>query len=206
MHDGLLDRARSLARRNLDAFARDASRREVDAIVTTAAGCGSGIAEYPDLFAATEEAAVAREHAERAVDVHVFLDRLGLVAPPPLEREVAVAYQDACHLRQARGIVAEPRRVLGAIGGLRLLELADAGTCCGSAGTYNLEQPETAAALGERKARAVIVSGAEAVATGNIGCAVQLQRHLRLLGSATPVLHTVEILDRAYRGVGWSRS
>jgi glycolate oxidase iron-sulfur subunit len=78
--------------------------------------------------------------------------------------------------------------------------------CCGSAGTYNLEQPEIAARLGERKARAVIASGAAAVATGNIGCAVQLRRHLRLLGSTVPVLHTVEILDRAYRGEATSPS
>jgi glycolate oxidase iron-sulfur subunit len=197
MHDGLLEAARGLARRNLAAFPRD-----LDAIVTTAAGCGSGIAEYPDLFAGTAEAGAAAEHAARTIDVHVFLDRLGMVAPPPLERELVVAYQDACHLRQARGIVAEPRRVLGAIAGLRLVELHDPGVCCGSAGTYNLEQPEIAARLGERKARAVFDSGAEVVATGNIGCAVQLRRHLRLLGSRVPVLHTVEILDRAYRGEG----
>jgi glycolate oxidase iron-sulfur subunit len=201
MHDGLLDQARALARRNLAAFPRD-----VDAIVTTAAGCGSGIAEYPDLFASTREAESAAEHAAKTVDVHVFLDRLGLVAPPPLERELVVAYQDACHLRQARGIVAEPRSVLRAVPGLRLVELVDPGVCCGSAGTYNLEQPEIAARLGERKAHAVVASGAAAVATGNIGCAVQLRRHLRLLGSTVPVLHTVEILDRAYRGEATSRS
>jgi glycolate oxidase iron-sulfur subunit len=198
MHDGLLAPARSLARRNLEAFPRD-----VDAIVTTAAGCGSGIAEYPDLFAAQPEAAAATEHAQRTVDVHVFLDRLGLRQAPSLDREVAVAYQDACHLRQARGITVEPRRLLVAIGGLELIELPDGATCCGSAGTYNLEQPEIAAGLGERKARAVIASKAAAVATGNIGCAVQMKRHLRLLGSVVPVLHTVEILDRAYRGGAW---
>ena len=198
MHDGLLDQARGLALRNLAAFPDD-----VDAIVTTAAGCGSGVAEYPDLFAGAGpgEAARAARHAGLAVDVHVFLDRLGLRPPPPLAADVVVAYQDACHLRQARGIVAEPRQVLRAIAGVRLVEIADPGVCCGSAGTYNLEQPEIAASLGERKARAVVAAGAQAVATGNIGCAVQLRRHLRLLGSAVPVLHTVEILDRAYRGV-----
>jgi glycolate oxidase iron-sulfur subunit len=199
MHDGLLESARSLARRNLEAFPRD-----VDAIVTTAAGCGSGIAEYADLFEAAPEAIAASEYADRAIDVHVLLDRLGLREAPSLDREIAVAYQDACHLRHARGIVAEPRRLLLAIGRLKLVELEDGATCCGSAGTYNLEQPEIAAGLGERKARAVITSKAAAVATGNIGCAVQMQRHLRLLGSAVPVLHTVEILDRAYRGGVWS--
>jgi glycolate oxidase iron-sulfur subunit len=197
MHDGRLELARTLARRNLQAFPRD-----VDAIVTTAAGCGSGVAEYPDLFAGAGDAARATEHAQRTVDLHVFLDRLGLREAPSFERKIAVAYQDACHLRHARGIMAEPRRLLLAIGGVELVELQDGATCCGSAGTYNLEQPEIAADLGERKARAVIASGAAAVATGNIGCAVQVQRHLRLLGSAVPVLHTVEILDRAYRGEG----
>jgi glycolate oxidase iron-sulfur subunit len=198
MHDGLLGTARALARRNLEAFPRD-----VDAVVTTAAGCGSGIAEYPDLFAGAAEAQEAAAHAAKAIDVHVFLDRLGMMAPPPLDRELVVAYQDACHLRQARGIVAEPRSVLRAIPGLRLVELPDPGLCCGSAGTYNLDQPAIAASLGERKARAVMASGAAVVATGNIGCAVQLQRHLRLLGSPVPVLHTVEILERAYRGGAW---
>jgi len=195
LHDGLLERARTLARRNLAAFPRD-----IEAIVTTAAGCGSGIAEYPDLFAGATESSAATEHASRAVDVHVFLDRLGLAPPPPLDRELVVAYQDACHLRQARGIAAEPRRLLGAVGGLRLVELEDPSVCCGSAGTYNLEQPEIAASLGERKARAVLATGAEVVATGNIGCAVQLRRHLRLLGRPMSVLHTVELLDRAYGG------
>jgi glycolate oxidase iron-sulfur subunit len=198
MHDGLLETARELARRNLDAFPRD-----VDAIVTTAAGCGSGIAEYPDLFAdaGAAEAASAAAHASLQVDVHVFLDRLGMTPPPPLARELVVAYQDACHLRQARGIAAEPRRVLESIGGLRLVEIAEPAMCCGSAGTYNLEQPAIAASLGERKAKAVLATGAEVVATGNIGCAVQLRRYLRLAGSALPVLHSVEILDRAYGGV-----
>lgn len=193
LHDGRLGQARALARRTLAVFAGD-----VDAVVTTTAGCGSGIAEYPDLFRGTADARRATDWSSRAQDIHVFLARLGMVEPPPLAEPLTVAYQDACHLRQARGIVAEPRACLEVIPNLRLEEIGDQGLCCGSAGTYNLEHPQVAASLGERKAERILATGADVVASGNIGCMVQLRRHLRLLGSSLPVVHVVEILDRAY--------
>jgi glycolate oxidase iron-sulfur subunit len=196
-HVGEIDDARAHARRLLSAFPRD-----VDAIIVNAAGCGSGIKDYPLMFAGQPEEAAARELAERAVDVSVFLDRLGILPPPPLEEPVRVAYHDACHLCHAQRVRAEPRRLLRAIPGLELVELDDGERCCGSAGTYNIDQPEIAGELGRMKADAVRRTGADLVALGNIGCMVQIRAHLGANGKGRPipVLHTVQILSLAYAG------
>src|SRR5690606_7164314 len=114
--------------------------------------------------------------------------------PAPLR----LAYHDACHLSHAQGVTAAPRRLLGQVPGLTLLEVPEGDLCCGSAGTYNLEQPKLAAALGRRKAENILRTGAEAVAAGNIGCLVQLRTALRAQGQAIPLYHTFEVLDRAY--------
>ncbi len=194
MHTGERERALRFARTNLEAFAG-----EYDAIITNAAGCGSGLKEYPLLFHGEPEQEKAQALAARVKDIAVFLAELGLKAVPPLSRPLKVAYHDACHLAHAQQVRAEPRRLLRSIPGLELLEIPEGELCCGSAGTYNLEQPQIAAALGERKARNIIASGAELVVTGNIGCFTQIQSHLRKLGREIPVLHTLELLDRAYR-------
>ena len=111
-----------------------------------------------------------------------------------------MAYHDACHLAHAQRVRAAPRQILRSIPELELIEPAEWEICCGSAGSYNLEQPETASKLGRRKALNLLDTGAEMIATGNIGCTTQIEAHLRLLGSPVPILHTVEILARAYRG------
>ena len=130
-----------------------------------------------------------------------FLADLGLgTPPPPARRPTTVAYHDACHLAHAQGVRDAPRALLRAIGDVTLVEPAEWELCCGSAGTYNVEKPDTAAELGERKARNLLATGAELVATGNIGCLTQVQTHLRALGREVPVLHTVQLLDRAYAG------
>ncbi len=198
MHTGFAGDARRAARRNLASFPAD-----VDAIVTNAAGCGSGMREYRQLFAGESEAERAAEFARRVFDVASFLDELGLVPPPPpLARPTTVAYHDACHLGHAQRVVAAPRRLLGAIDGLKLRSPRDPEVCCGSAGIYNLEQPEIAAQLGDAKARALAETGAPVVATGNIGCMAQIRIHLeRRRASDVGVLHTMEVLDRAYRRV-----
>lgn len=192
-HTGVLRQAQSLARINLKAFPDD-----VDAVLTNAAGCGSGLHEYPLWLRGTPEEADARAFAARATDVSAFLHELGLLAPGPLPRPLKVAYHDACHLRHAQGVWAEPRALLARVPGLELLELDEGEICCGSAGSYNLEHPEMAARLGARKAGRVAASGAELVVTGNIGCLTQLRAHLGRAG--VPALHTVQLLDRAYRG------
>lgn len=193
LHTGEARLARSLARRNFAAFPTD-----VDAIITNAAGCGSGIHEYGLLFAGTAEEERAKAFAAKARDISVFLDELGLLPPPPLPEPLTVAYHDACHLAHAQGVTQPPRRLLAAIPNLAVTEIYESDLCCGSAGTYNLEQPEIAAQLGQRKASNIIDSGAEMVVMGNIGCMTQIRTHLARLDRPLPVLHTVELLAQAY--------
>ncbi|HVO53307.1 MAG TPA: glycolate oxidase subunit GlcF [Solirubrobacterales bacterium] len=194
MHAGEADGARRLARRNLAAFPAD-----LDAVITTAAGCGSGMREYGHLFLGEPEQEAAERLAGRTRDVAEFLAELGLAEPPPaLATPRRVAYHDACHLAHAQKVTAAPRRLLGAIEGLELLQPAEAELCCGSAGIYNVERPEVASQLGERKARNLLATGAELIASGNIGCLAQLQKQLSGLGQPIPALHTVQVLDRAY--------
>jgi glycolate oxidase iron-sulfur subunit len=196
MHTGAAERAKPQARRNLEAFPAD-----VDAVITNAAGCGSGMREYGLLFRGEPEEAAAQELADRTMDVSAFLDALGLRAlPPALEEPIPVAYHDACHLAHAQGVRSAPRALLQASGAVRLVEPAEWELCCGSAGTYNIEKPDVAQQLGERKARNLIATGARLIATGNIGCLTQVQQHLAALDHEIPVLHTLQVLDRAYAG------
>ena len=195
LHGGRSERAKGHARRNLRAFPSD-----VDAVITNAAGCGSGISEYGLLFKGSEEEDEARALADRTVDVTVFLHDLGLEPPPPLPDPLELAYQDACHLAHAQAVRSAPRELLRAIPNLELLEPDDWQLCCGSAGTYNVEQPDVAHELGRRKAEALLATGAEAVASGNIGCLTQIEQHLRGRGREVAVMHTIQVLDRAYAG------
>ncbi len=172
-HAGKVEAARGFARQIFRTFPDD-----VDAIVVNAAGCGSAMKEYPLAFAGEPDEDVASRLAERVVDVAVFLDRAGITPPPSLAAPVRVAYHDACHLCHAQQIHAEPRRLLASIAGLELVELRDGERCCGSAGTYNIDQPDIAASLGRKKAAAVRNTECDIVATGNIGCMVQIRKHL----------------------------
>ncbi len=177
MHTGEAAQARQLAGHNLGIFPQD-----VDVIVTNAAGCGSGMHEYGLLFAGTPQEAAAHAFAAKVKDVSVFLHELGLLAPHALAEPLTVAYHDACHLAHAQRVTAQPRQLLTAIPNLTLKEIADGEICCGSAGTYNLEQPAIARELGERKARNILATGAQAVVTGNIGCMTQIGNHLGAQG------------------------
>ena len=197
MHIGEDQRALQLARNNLKSFPDD-----VDAIITNAAGCGSGMHEYGLLFAGTEDADKAIGFANKVQDISVFLAELGIREPQGLPQPLTVAYHDACHLLHAQGIKAAPRKLMISIPNVTLVELNDGGMCCGSAGTYNLEQPEIANELGRRKGQVIQATGADVVVTGNIGCMTQIETHLKHLGHALPVIHTVQLLDWAYRGVG----
>lgn len=199
LHIGEANQARELARANLRAFPQE-QVLDVDAIVTNAAGCGSGMKEYPMLFKGLAEEAQARAFSARVLDISAFLQQLGVIQPPALPRPLKVAYHDACHLANAQGVRSEPRQLLSSIPNLTLLEISEGELCCGSAGAYNLEQPEIAGRLGERKARAIVATGAEAVVSGNIGCLTQIALHLQRLGRPLPLLHTVQVLDQAYSG------
>lgn len=191
MHTGAADQARELAKRNFGAF----DLTEVDAVVTNAAGCGSGMHEYPLLFAGEVEERAARDFADKVQDVTVFLDALGIEPPPALPAPMTVAYHDACHLAHAQGVTEAPRRLLEAVPNLTLVPIPEGEICCGSAGSYNIEQPEIAAQLGQRKAEAILSTGTQAVVTGNIGCMTQIDSHLQRLGKPLPILHTVELLN-----------
>jgi glycolate oxidase iron-sulfur subunit len=193
LHTGEARLARSLARRNFAAFPTD-----IDAIITNAAGCGSGIHEYGLLFAGTAEEERAKSFAAKARDISLFLDELGLIPPPALPTLLTVAYHDACHLAHAQRVTQPPRRLLTAIPNVTVRELYEGDLCCGSAGTYNLEQPEIAQQLGQRKANNIVASGADMVVMGNIGCMTQIRTHLARLGQPMPVLHTIELLAQAY--------
>lgn len=195
-HTGHGDQASRFAKKLIESIPSD-----VDCLVTTAAGCGSAIHEYPLLLAGSDAEQSGRELAQQSLDISVYLDRLELLPVEPLSSPRRVAYHDACHLAHAQGVRSEPRRLLARIPGLEVVELADADTCCGSAGTYNIEQPEIAGNLGQRKAKNVLATSATAVVSGNIGCLVQIEKHLRPFSDRVAVLHTVQVLDRAYRKI-----
>jgi glycolate oxidase iron-sulfur subunit len=190
-HSGREDQAVRLARRTIATF----SRAGVDAVVVDAAGCGSAMKEYAYLLRDDPEWAGRAERLP-VRDVTEWLVELGPVA----ERrpvEATVAYHDACHLAHAQRIREQPRALLRAVPGLTVRELAGADLCCGSAGVYNLLEPETAAQLGDRKAAAVLATDAEAVVTANPGCLLQLRAALARAGRPIPVRHVVEVLAQS---------
>lgn len=195
MHIGEDRRAKGLAQNNLSVFPDD-----VDALITNAAGCGSGMAEYPLLFKGMAQEQAAEQFAGKVKDISVFLDELGIIPPPELPEPVTIAYQDACHLRHAQGVYAAPRKLLNSIPNLKLVELNDGGLCCGSAGIYNLEQPDIAHELGQRKAALIMQTQADMVVSGNIGCLTQIESHLAGEGHPLPICHTIQVLDMAYQG------
>lgn len=201
LHTGDSKSARSLAERNLLAFPSD-----VDAIITNAAGCGSGMREYPNIFKGSELSEFANKFATKVIDISEFLSELDVIDVPPLKKPIQIAYHDACHLAHAQGVTQEPRWLLNKIPNLTLIPIKEAELCCGSAGSYNLEQPEIAEQLGKRKVQNILDTGADAVVTGNIGCLIQLRTHLSVLNvniregnKDFPVWHTIELIDLAYR-------
>jgi glycolate oxidase iron-sulfur subunit len=191
MHAGEDTEARALAKATI----RELERFET--VVVNAAGCGSAMKDYGHMLRDEPEwAERAVAFAARVRDVTELLAEAGPRAPRrPVHMKVA--YHDACHLAHAQGVRAQPRELLRSIPGLELVEPAEWELCCGSAGIYNLVQPEPAAELGERKARNLLDTGAEAVVAGNPGCALQISAHTERLGRPLPVLHPMELLARA---------
>jgi glycolate oxidase iron-sulfur subunit len=196
LHAGRTVEAKRLARRIVATF----TRANVDVLITDVAGCGSAMKGYARLLADDQRwARPAAELAAKVRDVTEFLADLTPVAqrhPVP----ITLAYHDACHLANGQGVKRQPRALLGGIPELRVVELTDAGRCCGSAGTYNLTEPATAAELGAQKAAAIMATGATVVAAGNPGCLLQIESALRSAGSEITTRHTIEILDASLRG------
>ena len=196
MHIGESEAARKAALANIDAFPDD-----VDAILTTAAGCGSGMKEYPHLFAGqpAERVEAARSFTGKVKDISEYLCEIGFVPPErPDTTPATVAYHDACHLAHAQKIRSAPRQLLSAVAGIEIAEPAEWELCCGSAGSYNIEKPDTAKELGQRKVANLQATGADIIATGNIGCLAQIEFHSEKTRTPIPVVHTIELLDEAY--------
>jgi glycolate oxidase iron-sulfur subunit len=194
MHTGDQDGARRLAKTNLQVFPQD-----VDAVLTNAAGCGSGMKEYGMLFAGQPEAEAAEAFAGRVKDVTEFLGEFGIDGLHPLDQPLKIAYHDACHLAHAQKVREAPRQLLKQVPNLTLVEIQEGDMCCGSAGTYNIEQPEIAEVLGKRKADNILHSDSQAVVTGNIGCMVQIRSALEKNSTPLPVYHIMEVLAMGYR-------
>jgi glycolate oxidase iron-sulfur subunit len=203
LHAGRRDEAARLAKQMIATF----ERAGVDTVVVNSAGCGSAMKEYGHLLSGDPAwAGRAKRLAARVRDFAEFLAALpgGSVAvrhPLP----VAAVYHDACHLGHAQGVKAQPRALLRAIPQLELAEVGDGGTCCGSAGVYNLLQPDAARELGRRKAARVEETGARLLITGNPGCSLQIAAALAERGVTMPVAHTAEVLDASIRGLPVSR-
>jgi glycolate oxidase iron-sulfur subunit len=197
MHTGREAEAIAFARRTIATF----EQVGVDAVVVNSAGCGSAMKEYGRLLGQADAgwAERAAEMSGKVRDLAEFLAAIGPVArrhPLP----VTAAYHDACHLAHAQRITREPRELLRTIPELNLVEVPDAGTCCGSAGVYNLLQPEAASELGARKAESVLATGAQLLISANPGCSLQIASALAGRGQDIAVAHTAEVLDASIRG------
>lgn len=196
-HNGEWELAKILARRNINQF----PPAEFDAIITNAAGCGSHLKHYTHLLA---DDASYRHHAEewdrKVKDIHEWLAQIGISEPPRKSGEIPVTYHEACHLCHGQKITSQPRQVLKAIPGLKLVELPESTWCCGSAGIYNLIQPEMANQLLDRKIKHIKSTGVKTVATGNPGCLLQIVNGARKEGLNLRVAHPITLLAEAYRG------
>jgi glycolate oxidase iron-sulfur subunit len=195
-HNGELPLARELARRNIDQFPPG----EFDAIISNAGGCGSHLKQYGHLL---EEDPVYRERAKqwdaKLRDIHEWLGLTGIVAPPANVPAQTVTYHESCHLAHGQKITLQPRALLRAIPNLTLVELPESNWCCGSAGIYNVLQPEMANQLLDRKLDHVRATGALVVATGNPGCLAHMANGIRLQKLAVRLVHPITLLAEAYR-------
>lgn len=199
-HNGEWGLAQNLARRNIDQFPPE----EFDAIITNAGGCGSHLKHYAHLLADDPSYLQRARLWDRKVkDIHEWLAQIGVAAPAAEGApEQVVTYHESCHLCHGQKVVSQPRQLLRLIPGLRLVELPESNWCCGSAGIYNITQPEMASQLLERKMDHVCSTGATVVATGNPGCLIQLEAGCRGRGVALRIVHPITLLAEAYRRMG----
>jgi glycolate oxidase iron-sulfur subunit len=191
VHAGREDEAISMARRTIDVF----EAAGVGTVVINAAGCGSTMKEYGHLL--RDDPAYADRAKAFSLKCKDVSEVLAGAAPrsPRTPLTLRVAYHDACHLQHAQRVKLQPRQVLATIPGLEVLEIDDSAICCGSAGIYNLVEPEPARELGDRKVANILKTGAQAIVSSNPGCLLQIRAGLERAGRALPVLHMVELLD-----------
>ncbi len=194
VHAGMRELGRQQAKQNIDAC----ESSPFDAVITNAAGCGSVVKEYHELFEHDPEwHARAKKFCERVCDVTEFLADVG-VGGPLGEMPLKVTYQDSCHLLHGQKVRDAPRKVLGAIPGLEFKELPLSEICCGSAGVYNVEHTDMSMELLKDKMKMVESTGAEVIVTANPGCMLQLQAGAEMFSNGQRVMHVVELLDEAY--------
>ncbi|MGZ3680670.1 MAG: (Fe-S)-binding protein, partial [Ktedonobacterales bacterium] len=196
-HSGREGEGLEYARRLIDEF----EWADVERIIVNVAGCGSSLKEYGHLLRDDPEYAErAQAFSAKVRDVAEFLAEMEPQAPRhPIN--LRVAYHDACHLSHAQGIRRQPRTVLRQIPGIEIVDIPEGEICCGSAGTYNLLQPQAASELGERKARNVLSTKPQALVASNAGCLLQIRASLRRVGTDMPTFHPVELVDASIRGV-----
>jgi len=195
-HNGEIELARALAKKQIDQFPLD----QFDAIISNAGGCGSHLKHYASLLA--EEPSYRDRAAQwdsKLKDIHEWLAHTGIKTPKGKLTDQVVTYHESCHLAHGQKITSAPRQLLRTIPGLRLVELPESNWCCGSAGIYNLIQPEMANALLDRKLKHIATTGASIVATGNPGCLLQLVNGAREKGMPLEVVHPITLLAEAYR-------
>ena len=201
LHAGRLEEARAFARRAIDVF----ERAGVERVAVNAAGCGSSMKEYGHLLADDPAwAERARAFSARVRDVTEIVSELGAPRAPRHPLPLRVAYHDACHLAHAQGVRQPPRDLLRSIPGVEILPFAEQDICCGSAGIYNLVEPEAARALGDRKAAHLEAVKPDLIATANPGCTLQMSAAAVRRGQPRPIRHPIEILDASIRGAGTS--
>lgn len=199
-HQGQENQAQIMAKAMIDSFANS----DVDAIIINAAGCGHTLKEYGHILADDPEyRETAKEFSSKVKDIQEFLIEVGLTAKinPLTEKELTIVYQDACHLLHGQKISVQPRQLLQKIPLVQLKEPLDAALCCGSAGVYNMLQPEVAEELGKQKVINLLNTGAQLIASSNPGCSLQITKHLELIGKVIPLKHPIELLDYAIRGI-----
>lgn len=197
-HNGAMDLSTILARRLIDLFPPD----QFDAIISNAGGCGSHLKHFASLLGQDPQyAEAAKLWDEKLHDIHEWLVKIGFRAPtaPPQPDELVLTYHESCHLTHGQKVVAAPRKILRSLPGVRYVELPESSWCCGSAGIYNITQPQTSAWLQKRKVNHICATGAQAVATSNPGCHLQLQGGLRHKLSSIQVTQPVTLLAAAYR-------
>lgn len=198
-HQGQEAQAQTLARQMIDSFIN----QDLDAIIINAAGCGHTLKEYGHILADDSDyKEKAQEFSSKVKDIQEFLSEIELTTElhPLASEEITIVYQDACHLLHGQKISLQPRQLLRKIPGVKLREPMDASLCCGSAGIYNMLQPETADELGRQKVMNLINTGASLIASPNPGCSLQIQKHLDLKNSEIKLLHPIELMDYSIQG------
>lgn len=196
-HNGEIELARDLARKNIDQFPPD----QFDAIISNAGGCGSHLKHYASLLEHDERYRERAHQWDRKLkDIHEWLAQIGIEPPRQVgAAPLPVTYHESCHLAHGQKVTTQPRQILKAIPHLQLFELPESNWCCGSAGIYNIIQPEMAGELLARKVNHIRTTGAAVVATANPGCQLQLVNGCRAAGLTIRVAHPITLLAEAYR-------